>query len=254
MKAHDRGLLLKILKNAGAILFWVALWQIAATAVDQELILPAPVSVLKRLFALAATGDFWMSAGISLGRILAGFLLGAVLGTLTAAATARVPLLDAILAPALRVVRATPVASFIILALLWIGKVRIPGFISMLMVLPVVWENTAAGIRETDPELLEMAKSYRFGFGKTLRLVYVPSVTPAWRAGVVTAMGLAWKSGVAAEVLCQPSLSMGTRIYYAKIYLETADLFAWTAVVILLSWLLEKGFVALFGRKGGKAA
>ena len=153
----------------------------------------------------------------------------------------------------IRVARATPVASFIILAFLWIGKTQVPGFISMLMVLPVVWENTAAGIRSADPLLLEMAKSYRFGFRKTLEKVYVPSVAPAWRAGAVTALGLAWKSGVAAEVLCLPRLSLGTEIYYSKIYLETADLFAWTAVVILLSWILEKGFVALIKRKGGGA-
>ena len=222
--------------------------------VKEELILPAPWAVLKRFFALAGTGEFWLTAGISLGRILAGFFCGLLLGTLTAVLTSFVPLADTILSPVIRVVRTTPVASFIILAFLWIGKTQVPGFISMLMVLPVVWENTSEGIRGTDPLLLEMAKSYRFGFRKTVGKVYVPSVAPAWRAGAVTALGLAWKSGVAAEVLCLPRLSLGTEIYYSKIYLETADLFAWTAVVILLSWALEKGLVALIRRKGGRTA
>ena len=253
LKAPERGLLPKILKKAGAVLFWIALWQMAAMLVGQELILPAPLAVLRRLLALSCTGDFWLTAGTSLGRILLGFLLGTAAGTLLAALTCRVSAADAILAPVIRMARATPVASFIILALLWIGKARVPGFISMLMVLPVVWENTVTGIRETDPGLLEMAKSYRFGFWRTLGKVRIPSVLPAWRAGTVTALGLAWKSGVAAEVLCQPRLSLGTEIYYAKVYLETADLFAWTAVVILLSWGLEKGLVALVGRKGGGA-
>ena len=254
MKSSDRNTLKKLLRNAGAVLFWIALWQLAAVLVGQELILPGPWAVAKRLFVLAGTGDFWLTAGISLGRILAGFLCGVLLGTLTAVLTCFFAPADAILSPVIRVVRATPVASFIILAFLWIGKTQVPGFISMLMVLPVVCENTAAGIRGTDPLLLEMAKSYRFGFRKTVGKVYVPSVAPAWRAGAVTALGLAWKSGVAAEALCLPRLSLGTEIYYSKIYLETADLFAWTAVVILLSWTLEKGFVALIRRKGGKAA
>ncbi len=253
MKSPDRNTLKKLLKNAGAVLFWIALWQFAAMLVSEELILPAPWAVAKRLFVLAGTGEFWLTAGISLGRILAGFLCGVLFGTLIAVLTSFFSPADAILSPVIRVARATPVASFIILAFLWIGKTQVPGFISMLMVLPVVWENTAAGIRSADPLLLEMAKSYRFGFRKTLEKVYVPSVAPAWRAGAVTALGLAWKSGVAAEVLCLPGLSLGTEIYYSKIYLETADLFAWTAVVILLSWILEKGFVALIKRKGGGA-
>ena len=254
MKSPDRSTAKRNLRNAGAVLFWIALWQLAAVLVHQELILPAPLAVAKRLFALAGTGEFWLTAGISLGRILAGFLCGILLGTLTAVLTSFVPPADAILTPVIRVARATPVASFIILAFLWIGKAQVPGFISMLMVLPVVWENTATGIRGTDPLLLEMAKSYRFGALKTIGKIYVPSVAPSWRAGAVTALGLAWKSGVAAEVLCLPRLSLGSEIYYSKIYLETADLFAWTAVVILLSWALEKGLVALIRRKGGRKA
>ena len=73
-------------------------------------------------------------------------------------------------------------------------------------------------------------------------------------AGVCTAIGLAWKSGVAAEVLCLPKAAIGTQVYYSKIYLETPSLFAWTAVVIVLSMLLERIVRRLLGVKGGRKA
>ena len=125
---------------------------------------------------------------------------------------------------------------------------RVPGVIAALMVLPVVWGNVSRGIRETDPSLLELARAYRFGAGKTLTLVYIPSVAPYFTAGVETGLGLAWKAGVAAEVLCHPKLAIGTQVYFARINLETPDLFAWTLVVILLSLLLETVLVRLLKR------
>ncbi|NCB05647.1 MAG: ABC transporter permease subunit [Clostridia bacterium] len=178
-------------------------------------------------------------------HIFGGFLAGIVLGTILAAATSVSRWADLLLSPAIKVVRATPVASFIILVLLWVESGRVPGIMSALMVLPVVWGNVSAGIAKTDPLLLEAASFYRFGAGKKLRLLYIPSVLPYFFSGCSTALGLAWKSGVAAEVLCLPSLAVGTKLYYAKIYLETPSLFAWTAVVILLSYLLERAFLAL---------
>ena len=147
---------------------------------------------------------------------------------------------DAVLSPVIRVVRATPVASFIILLLLWVVKTKVPAVVSCLVVIPVIWENVSAGIKGTDPLLLEMAEAYTFGRLKTWRYIYLPSVRPHLLSGISNALGLAWKSGVAAEVLCVPKLAIGTQIYNSKLYLETAELFAWTIVVIILSMIFEK--------------
>ena len=127
----------------------------------------------------------------------------------------------------------------------------VPAIVSGLMVLPVLWGNVSKGVAQTDPLLLEAARAYRFGRGKTLRLVYLPSVRPYFVSGCATGLGLAWKAGVAAEVLCQPKLAIGTQLYRAKITLETPDLFAWTAVVIVLSFVLEYALGILFRRLGG---
>ncbi|NCB63747.1 MAG: ABC transporter permease subunit [Clostridia bacterium] len=225
--------------------FWLLVWQIAAALVGKELLLPGPAVVAARLAALGATAAFWESAGLTLLRVFGGFAAGVVLAALLAAATAASRWADTLLAPAIRVARAVPVVSFILLVLLWVDKGQVPAVVSALMVLPVVWENTVRGIFQTDPALLELARAYRFGAGKTLRLVYVPSVRPYLVSACRTGLGLAWKSGVAAEVLCLPKIAVGTEIYRSKLYLETPDLFAWTVTVValslLLEWVLNKG-------------
>ena len=144
--------------------------------------------------------------------------------------------------------RAVPVVSFILFVLLWTRRGLVPVVVSALMVLPVVWGNVSRGIRETDPRLLEQAGALRFSRLKTVRLVYLPSVRPYFLSAVVTSLGLAWKSGVAAEVLCRPAWAVGTQIVQARDYLETPSLFAWTLVVLLLSLALEKLLSALLNR------
>ncbi|MGE4483740.1 MAG: ABC transporter permease [Oscillospiraceae bacterium] len=244
----DKKKITKYLRLLAAAVFWIAVWELAALKVGQELILPAPTTVLSVLVTLSTDASFWIAAGLSLLRILTGFFAGVLLGTLLAPLTSWSRMADTLLSPILRIVRATPVASFIILALLWIGKSNVPGFAAMLMVTPVVWGNTSAGIKSTDGDLLEMASMYGFDPSKKLRLIYIPSIFPHWNAACVTALGLSWKAGIAAEVLCLPKSAMGTQLYYSKIYLETPSLFAWTAVVIIFSFILEKVFEKLMKR------
>lgn len=247
----------KILRVVIPLAFWLGVWQLGAVFMDWRtegygsLLLPGPLEVAGRLGTLIQEPAFWQAAGMSLGRIFAGFALGAAVGTAAAVATAAFAPADWVLTPAVKVVRAIPVASFIVLVLLWAPTTSsVPAIVSALMVLPVVWGNVGRGIGETDPLLLEAARAYRFGRGKTLRLVYVPSVLPYFASGCATALGLAWKAGVAAEVLCQPRLAIGTRLYRAKITLETPDVFAWTVVVIALSFLLEVALGAALRRLG----
>jgi len=243
----------KVLRFLLPPVFWLGVWQFAALYVGKEILLPSPLSVFTTLKALVVTQVFWQTALLSLLRIFAGFWCGALMGTLVAVLTFAVPVADQILSPAVRVIRATPVVSFIILVLLWIGAGLVPGFISALMVLPVLWENVRGGLAGTDPLLLELAQAYRFSPFKTARLIYYPSVRPSFNVGCRTGMGLAWKAGVAAEVLCQPNLAIGSRVYYSKITLDSPALFAWTAVVILLSFLLEWAISVLFRRLEGRA-
>ena len=230
----------KLLTNCCVFLFWVAVWGIAAWAVSSELLLPAPLQVVRRLFVLAGTTAFWKSIIFSILRMLGGILSGIILGIMLAILTEKSSLAAALLSPVMMLVKSTPVAAFIFLALLWIGRSILPAFISCLMVLPVMWANLSAGIASIDISLLELAHVYQFSRRKTLRLIIIPSVLPHLRSAFCSALGLGWKAGVAAEVLTVPAHSVGRMIYESKLYLETTDLFAWTLTIILLSLVFEK--------------
>ncbi len=243
----------KFIKMLIPPVFWLGVWQVAAMAVGRDLLLPAPLSVWRALLRLGRTGAFWLAALATLGRILGGLALGCALGVLLAVLTYRFSWARLLLSPAIRVVRATPVVCFILLVYLWVSRARIPGTIAALMVLPVIWENVDTGLRSVDGQLLELARAYRFSRWKTARLIYLPSLRPGFSAALLTATGLAWKSGVAAEVICPPALAVGAGITKAKTALETPELFAWTLVILVLSLGLEGLFRYALTRKGGGA-
>ena len=238
----------KIIKTLAAAACWILVWQAAAWAVGSDLLLPSPVVTAKALISLAGTAVFWKSCALTLLRVFAGFLLGILAGTALGVITAVSGLVKVLLDPLRSVVKAAPVTSFIILVLLYLSSALTPMFIAFLMVLPIAWTNVAAGIASTDAQLLEMAEVFGFSRAKKLKTIYAPSVLPHFLSACTTGLGFAWKSGVTAEVIAHPAFGMGKAIYESKLYLETPDLFAWTAAVIILSFALEKLFVTLLGR------
>ena len=230
--------------------FWLGLWQLAAMAVGQSLLLPSPLEVGARLWELAGTGPFWLSALATLVRIVAGTVLGVAAGAALAVLTHVSRLADTLLSPAVRVLRAAPVVSFIVLIILWAGSDKVPVIICAMMVTPVVWEDLRSGLASPSPELLEMAAAYQMSAARRARYIYLPAALPYLRSGVLSSIGLAWKSGAAAEVLCTPRRALGSQIYWSKLYLEIPSLFAWTAVVVALSLAVE-ALVRRALRKGG---
>jgi len=116
---------------------------------------------------------------------------------------------------------------------------------AFLMVFPPVYLNLLEGMTQTDPKLLEMAQVFRVPLLRRIKGIYVPQTLPYFRSACSLALGLCWKAGVAAEVIGLPTGSLGERLYTAKIYLETPDLFAWTATIVAVSVLFEKGFLWL---------
>ena len=238
----------QLFERLAAAAFWLAVWQCAAMAVGQEVFLVSPVQALGTLVQLLPQAEFWQRVVFSAGRILLGFGLGVLSSAVLAVAAEKWEWVDALLAPVMQLVKATPVASFIILALVWVRGASLSVLISFLMVLPVLYGAVRTGIRSADPQLLEMAKVFRLPFARRLRAVWLPAVLPAFRQGCSVALGICWKSGVAAEVIGLPNGSIGDALYRAKITLSTGELFAWTFVIILLSAGFEKLFLLLLDR------
>jgi len=236
------------LRLALAALFWVTVWQIVAMAVGQGILLASPVDTVARLVALAQTSGFWRSVLFTLGHILAGYGLAAALGvTLATLASRYAPVAD-LLAPLLSAMRSVPVASFVIAALIWVPSRRLSLLIVAVIVLPVVYAGTLDGLRQIDPRLTEMARVFHMSRVNRLRCVALPALMPSLTSALSVSMGLAWKSGVAAEVIGIPGGSIGERLYKAKVYLATPDLFAWTLTIVLISAACTKALRAGLGR------
>lgn len=236
-----------------AAVFWLLVWQGASMALEAcypngALLLPSPLSAAARLGALALTVSFWKTLALSAAHILGGFLLSASLAVLLAALSARHPRFAELLSPLVAAVKAVPVASFIILALVWLSSRTLPLVIAGLMVFPPVYGNVLEGIRCTDASLLEMARVFRVPFRRRLRGIYLPQVLPYFRAAASTALGLCWKAGTAAEVIALSGGSIGEQLYNAKIYFMTADLFAWTTAIVLVSVGFERLFLRAVDR------
>ena len=236
-----RDKLLRVLRAVAVATFWLVVWIVGCYLANRKLLLPLPYpwDVVQALWRLMGEMAFWSVVGTSLMRIVAGFLAALLVGIPLAMLTARFSALHALLAPVLSVVRAAPVASFIFVAFLWIRAEEMPVFIAFLMVVPLVWGNVRQGIQQTDGDLLEMAQVFRLSRWDRLRYIRLPAVRPYVQAAVSTGFGFAWKAGIAAEILCWPKDSIGYHIAAAKNLVETADVFAWTAVVVLLSVVLE---------------
>lgn len=218
-----------------AAAFWLLIWQLTAMLVGQEILLASPLAAAKRFFELVATADFWRAAAFSLVRIFSGFLLGMVAGVLLAALAARFEAMRMLISPLYSVLKAIPVASFVIVALIWIPSRSLSVLISFLIVFPILYAGTLSEIERTDPQMLEMAQIFRLSRRKKIVYIYALPAMKGFSSACSTAIGLAWKSGVAAELISIPTGSIGEKLYTAKVYLMTGDLFAWTAAIVLLS-------------------
>ena len=239
-----------VIKILGVSLFWLAVWALISFRINSKLLFPAPLDVLGALGELAVTKEFWITSAHSLLRVVSGILISILIGTALAVITETSSILRALLSPALGIIKATPVASFIILALLWIDRNTLPLYITALIVVPIVWSNLSEGIHSVDRELVEVSKIYKFSLTKRISKLYVPSVAPFFMAACKSSLGMAWKAGISAEVLSTPKYAIGTELYFSKTYLETPTLFAWSAVIIILSVIIEKLFVWALSRIG----
>ncbi|NCB41575.1 MAG: ABC transporter permease subunit [Clostridia bacterium] len=236
------------LEKVAAILFAFGLWQVVAIILDRSVLLVTPLSVARRLLVLMSEQDFFSVIAFSLFRIFGGCFAAMAVGIILAVIAGRFHLVEVLLWPFIQTIKSVPVASFIILCLIWLTSKNLSVFIAFLMVLPIIYTNVFHGIKETDSKLLEMALIFRAGWLKKIRYIYLPHIKPYLISACSVSFGLSWKAGIAAEVIGIPDGSIGEKLYEAKVYLSSADLFAWTVVIVVLSILFEKAFIRFLKR------
>lgn len=228
-----------------ALAFWILIWELVSVWVGQEILLASPVAVFRTLFVLIQSLDFWRTILFSSLRIVTGFVLALIVGTLLAALSYRFRLAEDLISPLMKTIKAMPVASFIILALVWIRSENLSVLISFMMVVPMIYSSVSQGLVVADEKLLQMARVFHVSPLQKVIAIYIPSVKPFFLTAVTVGLGFCWKAGIAAEVIGIPTGSIGAKLYEAKLYLMTKELLAWTIVIILISMLFEKVVVFL---------
>lgn len=238
---------MKAVAAAGAVAaFWLAVWVLVAALVAQPLILPGPGAVALALLRLVCDDGTWVILAGSGARILGGLVFAAVCGGVLAGISSRSRAFARLVAPALSFVKATPVACVVVL----LGSARVSIAAVFLMALPGVYFSLVEGLAQVDKPLKQMfrlhgVRGWRLFCAHTWREV-LPFVLSCARAVI----GMSWKAGVAAELIGMAVGTVGERIYQAKLLIETADLLAWTVLVVAASWACERVLVWLLRVSG----
>lgn len=231
------------LGKALAVIFALLVWQTVAVAVDQSILLVSPIDVALRLTTIWQVEGFASSIWFSFYHIAGGFLLALVSGILLAALSGRFRWVETALWPFMITVKTVPVASFVVICLIWLSAQNLSVFISFLIVLPVVYGNVLQGIKSEDGKMLEVAEVFRMPVLRRILYIHMPQLKPFILSACATALGMSWKAGIAAEIIGTPDGSIGKQLYYAKIYLDTDDLLCWTVIIVIVSVAFEKLFM-----------
>lgn len=244
--------LVERLQRIGAVLLALAVWQALSMSVGQQLLVPTPLSVLRRLLTIWLEPGFWPTVWSTFRKIVTGFLLALGCGLSLGALAGRWRWLEILFRPWAVMIKSVPVASFIVICLIWMSSARLSIFISFLMVLPIVYTNALQSIHSVDRDLLEAVRIFRLPWRRRVAYLWLPQLEPYLLSACTVSLGISWKAGIAAEIIGIPSGSIGQMFYDAKVYFNTVDLFAWTVIVVAVSVLFEKVFLALlracFGR------
>ncbi len=243
----------KILYTALAALFWILLWQLVSMLYGMDFVLPSPAKTLTVLIGCMGQSSFWSAIWFSVGRILLGFALSAVLGVGLALLSIKIKAVRILFDPFCAVVRAVPVASFIILVLVMFSSRNVSVVISFLMGFPVVYSTLRKGIDASPEELIECASMFSLSYLGCLKYIYIPHLMPYIASALSVACGLCFKSGIAAEVIGYPMGSVGEAMYQAKLGLDMPKLLSYTVVIVCVSVICEKLILLLCKTRGVSA-
>lgn len=231
-----------------ASLVWLALWELGARYLKNPILLPRPGEVFLSLVSLLGQFYFWTSCLNSIFKIGLGFFLGIILGLGLALLAYRLRILEVFIEPAMSIVKSVPVASIVVILLIWFTSLELPVLIVVLMVTPNIYYTSLEGLATVDQDLLDMSRVFGVNRWKIFKYIYFEKLKKVLMPSIVVSSGLAWKSGVSAEVLGLVKNSIGENIYYSKLYLDTRELFAWTFVIVLISRAFSLTFEHLLRR------
>ena len=230
----------KYIRTTVIVLIWLIIWQVLALVINNSILLSGPVETFMALIALGSSPSFYISVGITILKILLGFLAGALAGTAFSLLSYRFSVVKDFLSPFVSVIKSIPIVSFIIIALIWAGSSNVTIIVSSVISFPIFYKNVLEGLFVTDPKMLDLALVYQMKTSKKIRYIYLPSLSSHIKSAVSLAVGMAFRGGITAEVIGQPVRSIGNGLYRSKINLATSDMLAWTLTAVLSAFLVER--------------
>lgn len=236
----------KIYKISG-VFFCLALWELFAQIVKAPFIVPPLKEILKAFFIIIKTQETYLFILSSLIRILITLFLDSFITFVLGIAAGLNKKIEEFLSAPENILKSSPTISVLLLSLIWFKSDMTPVFVTSLIVLPILYRNIADGVRNIDKNLIEMSYDFNVPFSKRLKLLYLPCIKPFLRNGYVLSTGFAVKVVIMAEVLSQPKYGIGSAFQTAKVQIETAAIFAWTVIAILLAAIMQKAVKKIFG-------
>lgn len=227
------------------ILFWLLVWQLASMYIGYSILCPSPLLTLSRLWDLVQQSTFWLAIGSTLGRISFGFISATITAVVVAVFAHLSSKFVQLISPLILFFKSVPVASFTILILIWFSSSNLAVIIAFIMVMPLVYVNTYTAIENLDSNLNEMAELFQLTTYTKIRYVIIPQIVPYFRSACILGLGMSFKAGIAAEIIGLPKNSIGEQLYFAKLYLNTPNVFAWTIAIIAICYFYEKLFTFL---------
>ena len=230
----------RFIRTSLIVLIWLVIWQVLSLVVNNSVLLSGPVDTVRALIELGSSTSFYISVGITVGKVLLGFLTGMILGSALSVLSYKVRIVREFLSPFVSVIKSIPIVSFIIIALIWAGSSNVTIIVSSVISFPIFYKNLLEGLQVIDPKMTEPAKVYQMKTCKKIRYIYLPSLSSQIKSAVSLAIGMAFRGGITAEVVGQPLRSIGNGLYRSKINLATSEMLAWTLVAVLSAFLIER--------------
>lgn len=225
----------------GGAFFCLILWETFAQGLKAPLIIPPIKEILSALFVIIKTPETYIFILSSLIRILITLAIDSFIAFLLGIASGLNKNVEAFLSAPENILKSSPTISVLLLALIWFKSNMTPIFVTSLIVLPLLYRNIVDGVKNIDKGLIEMSYDFNIPFGKRLKSLYLPCIRPFLKNGYILSTGFTVKVVIMAEVLSQPKYGIGSAFQTAKIQIETASIFAWTGIAVLLAAFLQKG-------------
>ena len=225
----------RIGKRILCIIAILLVWQIIAIQVNNNILIPSPIETISALFSLLIKPATWSSIGITLVRVIRGLCISLFLSLVLLFLYEADQRTEKIFTPIVTLISSIPNISYMILAIIWLGSEGSVSVVTMMVLFPVTFQGLFSAILDEDKSLKDVQVLYKESFICRVRFHLLPMLSFTILRTMKTALQLGFKVGIMAEIVASVRAGIGRSMHFANLNLNTAEVLAWTLIIILLS-------------------